>query len=73
MTLTEHCTVTLPHYKLSNELQKDNLYRFCISDMTIKEYLPDDISLESIQRDFMFSVRIYFNYLADLFYKTRVF
>ena len=73
MTLTEHCTVTLPHYKLSNELQKDNLYRYCISDMTIKEYLYDDISLESIQRDFMFSVRIYFNFIVDLIHKARVF
>ena len=56
MTLIEHCSITLPHYKLSHELQKENLFSFCIYDTEIKDYLPDEINSDMVQRDLLISV-----------------
>lgn len=59
MTLSEHCTITLPHYKLNNELQKENLLEFCMNDNRIKNYLPDHMNVEMAQRDLLISVSDY--------------
>jgi hypothetical protein len=56
MTLKEHCSITLPHYKLSHELQKENLFSFCIYDTEFKDYLPDEINSDMVQRDLLISV-----------------
>lgn len=56
MTLKEHCSVFLPHFKLSNELQKDSLFDYCISNEIIRKYLPDNCKAEFLQRDLLISV-----------------
>ena len=73
MTLQQHCSITLPHYKLSNELQKESLYSFCINDNSIMNYLPDELSMESSQRDLLISVSYAWLLLADIFSKTWLF
>jgi len=67
--LTELCSVTLPQYKISDELQSYGLYHFCKTDNTIADYLPDNISSESLQRDLMLSVSIW--YLNKLIFTLR--
>lgn len=48
MTLEQNCDVFLPHFKLDDQLQKDNLFNFCINDEEIKKYLPDIAKSENI-------------------------
>lgn len=60
MTLNEHCTVTLPHYKLSNELQKESLYYYCMENESIRSYLPDHLTIDLANRDLLISVRVSF-------------
>ena len=58
LTLNEHCTVTLPHYKVSSELQKELLFRYCTDHQIISKFLPDQIRSEYIERDLLISVSI---------------
>lgn len=56
MTMKQHCSIFLPHYKLSQILQKKNLYEYCMNHNVIKNYLPDEIKLEYCEREFLLSV-----------------
>ena len=58
MTLEQNCDVFLPHFKLDDQLQKDNLFNFCINDEEIKKYLPDIAKSENISRELLLSVRL---------------
>lgn len=58
MTLQQNCSVFLPHYKLDDKLQKENLFEFCISDNIIKDYLPDNAKSENISRELLLSVSL---------------
>lgn len=58
MSLSEHCSVELPHYKLADDLQKDNLFNYCMNHETIKHYLPDYIRCEYIERNLLLSVSL---------------
>jgi hypothetical protein len=55
----EHCTVYLPHYKLSDELQKENLFSYCFNHPEPRYYIPDNIKCEYIERDLLVSVSIF--------------
>lgn len=57
MTLEQNYSISLPHYKLNDQLQKESLFNFCINDFIIKDYLPDIAKSESISRDLLLSVR----------------
>ena len=59
MTLQEHCTVFLPHYKLADDLQKESLFKYCIFHNRIKPYLPDNAKSEYLERDFLILVSLY--------------
>lgn len=61
MTLNQHCTVFLPHYKLADDLQKSNLFAYCLSNDRIKHYLPDNAQVEYLERDFLLSVSFLIN------------
>ena len=56
MTLQQHCSITLPNYRVTNELQKESLYSFCFRDDLIMSYLPDELSMENSTRDLLISV-----------------
>lgn len=56
MSLQQHCSITLPSYRLTNELQKESLYAFCFRDDLIMSYLPDELSMENSTRDMLISV-----------------
>ena len=58
MTLEQNCVVSLPHYKLDDKLQKENLFIFCINDNSIADYLPDNAKSDTVTRDFLLSVSI---------------
>lgn len=73
MTLEQNCNVNLPHFKLNDKLQKENLFNFCVNDDSIADYLPDNAKSESISRDLLLSVSI-FNYSqVDLFFEKGLF
>lgn len=61
MTLEQHCVVNLPHYKLDDQLQKENLFNFCMNDDLIRDYLPDDSKPTTISREFLLSVSLIFH------------
>ena len=58
LTLKDHCTVTLPNYKICDELQKETLYSYCKQSDIISQYIPDDDNCDTIERDLLIQVSI---------------
>ena len=63
----------LPHYKLDNQLQKNNLFEYCINDDIIKDYLPDNCNSEGITRELLLSVRAFYFYIVHLSFSKGLF
>ena len=58
LTLKDHCTVTLPNYKICDELQKETLYSYCKQSDIISQYIPDDDNCDTMERDLLIQVSI---------------
>ena len=59
MTMDECCLINLPNYKKVPFLNKEHLQEYCMNNYLLSQYLPDEVNLSSITRDFFLNVSSY--------------
>lgn len=58
LPIGHHSDYDLKYFRKDHTLTKDFLINIIINDPKYKEYIPDNISLKSITRDYMLSVSL---------------
>lgn len=54
--------VDFPWFTKTNHFTKNHLLSYFKNDPTLLSYLPDDIKLESIKRNYLLNVRFFYNF-----------
>jgi hypothetical protein len=56
MSLDECCHLILPNTKQIDDLKKEKLLEFCLSDEICRQYFPEKEKLSEISRGFIINV-----------------